>query len=330
MIFKPYQLSNLKNVNSNFFLLYGQNEGQKSEVIKKILNEGFSKNIYRYDEEEIFNNYNNFINELSNRSFFDDRKIIIISRASEKINSFIEDIRDRDVKDVKVIINSKPLDKKSKLRANFEKDKQLICIAFYQDDNSTLANIASKFFAENKIPISREMLNFLVERCRGDRINLNNEISKIESFMFDKKKISINEILKLTNLAENYSFSELADACLSNNRKKTLLIINENNFTSEDCVTIIRIFLNKAKRIFELKKMEQENKSIDECLTNYKPAIFWKDKEIVKQQIRHWSMEKIQNLIIFVNELELLIKKENFNSVNLLNDFILDQVKTNN
>ena len=330
MIFKPYQLSNLKNVNSNFFLLYGQNEGQKSEVIKKILNEGFSKNIYRYDEEEIFNNYNNFINELSNRSFFDDKKIIIISRASEKINSFIEDIKEREIRDVKVIINSKALDKKSKLRANFEKDKELICIAFYQDDNSTLANIASKFFAEKKIPISREMLNFLVERCRGDRINLNNEISKIESFMFDKKKISINEILKLTNLAENYSFSELADACLSNNRKKTLLIINENNFTSEDCVTIIRIFLNKAKRIFELKKMEQENKSIDECLTNYKPAIFWKDKEIVKQQIRHWSMEKIQNLIIFVNELELLIKKENFNSVNLLNDFILDQVKTNN
>ena len=330
MIFKPYQLSNLKNINSNFFLLYGQNEGQKREVIEKILNTGFSKNIYRYDEEEIFNNYDNLINELSNKSFFDDRKIIIISRVSEKINSFIKDIKDRDIKDIKIIINSKPLDKKSKLRANFEKDKELICIAFYQDDNSTLANIASKFFTEKKIPISREMLNFLVERCRGDRINLNNEIFKIENFISDKNKISVNEILKLTNLAENYSFSELADACLSNNRKKTLLIINENNFTSEDCVTIIRIFLNKAKRIFELKKMEQENKSIDECLTNYKPTIFWKDKEVVKQQVRHWSKEKIQNLIIFVNEMELLIKKENVNSVNLLNNFILDQVKTNN
>ena len=330
MIFKPYQLSNLKNINSNFFLLYGQNEGQKSEVIEKILNAEYSKNIYRYDEEEIINNYDNLINELSNKSFFDDRKIIIISRVSEKINSFIKDIKDRDIKDVKIIINSKPLDKKSKLRANFEKDKELICIAFYQDDNSTLANIASKFFSEKKIPISREMLNFLVERCRGDRINLNNEISKIENFISDKKKISVNEILKLTNLAENYSFSELADACLSNNRKKTLLIINENNFTPEDCVTIIRIFLNKAKRIFELKKMEQENQSIDECLKNYRPTIFWKDKEVVKQQIRHWSKEKIQKFIIFVNELELLIKKENVNSVNLLNDFILDQVKTNN
>ena len=183
MIFKPYQLSNLKNINSNFFLLYGQNEGQKREVIEKILNTGFSKNIYRYDEEEILNNYDNLINELSNKSFFDDRKIIIISRVSEKINSFIKDIKDRDIKDIKIIINSKPLDKKSKLRANFEKDKELICIAFYQDDNSTLANIASKFFTEKKIPISREMLNFLVERCRGDRINLNNEISKIENFI---------------------------------------------------------------------------------------------------------------------------------------------------
>ena len=330
MIFKPYQFSNLKHANLNFYLLYGQNEGQKHEVIQKILDTGYTENIHRYEEDEIFNNYDNFINELSNKSFFKDKKIIVISRVTEKINSLINDVKDKNIKDVKIIINSKPLDKKSKLRANFEKDKELACVAFYHDDNNTLANSASKFFSEKKIPISREILNLLVERCRGDRINLKNEISKIENFLIDKKTISADEILKLTNLAENYSFSELADACLSKNKKKTLLIINENNFTSEDCVTIIRIFLNKAKRIFELKKMEQENQSIDECLKNYRPTIFWKDKEVVKQQIRHWSKEKIQNLIIFVNEMELLIKKENVNSVNLLNNFILDQVKTNN
>ena len=86
------------------------------------------------------------------------------------------------------------------------------------------------------------MLNLLVERCRGDRINLKNEIAKIEAYIINKKKISVDEILKLTNLAENYSFSELVDACLSNNKKKKLNIINENNFSSEDCVAIIRIF----------------------------------------------------------------------------------------
>ena len=330
MIFKPYQFSNLKHANLNFYLLYGQNEGQKHEVIQKILDTGYTENIHRYEEDEIFNNYDNFINELSNKSFFEDKKIIVISRVTEKINSLINDVKDKNIKDVKIIINSKPLDKKSKLRANFEKDKELACVAFYHDDNNTLANSASKFFSEKKIPISREILNLLVERCRGDRINLKNEISKIENFLIDKKTISADEILKLTNLAENYSFSELADACLSKNKKKTLLIINENNFTSEDCVTIIRIFLNKAKRILVLKKMEKENKSVEECLTTYRPAIFWKDKEVVRQQIKHWSLEKIQQLIFSINDLELLIKKDNITSVNILNDFMLNQVRISN
>ena len=330
MILKPYQLSNISGKNSNFFLFYGQNEGHKNEAIHQILNMGFTKNIFRYEEDEIFKNYNNFISEISNKSFFEEKKIIIISRVSEKIYSLIDDVMNKNIEDAKIILNSKPLDKKSKLRSNFEKEKNLVCVAFYDDNNTTLTNLANKFFLENKVPISREVLNHLVERCRGDRINLKNEISKIEAFLKGKGKISVDEILKLTNLAENYSFSELADACLSKNKKKTLLIINENNFSSEDCVAIIRIFLAKAKRIFALKTMESENMSVDECLSNYKPPIFWKDKEIVRQQINNWSLEKIYNLIIFINDLELLIKKNSLISVNLLNDFILSQVETNN
>jgi DNA polymerase III, delta subunit len=255
MILKPYQLSNISGKNSKFFLFYGQNEGHKNEAIHQILNMGFTKNIFRYEEDEIFKNYNNFISEISNKSFFEEKKIIIISRVSEKIYSLIDDVMNKNIEDAKIILNSKPLDKKSKLRSNFEKEKNLVCVAFYDDNNTTLTNLANKFFYENKVPISREVLNHLIERCRGDRINLKNEISKIEAFLKGKGKISVDEILKLTNLAENYSFSELADACLSKNKKKTLLIINENNFSSEDCVAIIRIFLAKAKRIFALKTM---------------------------------------------------------------------------
>ena len=328
MILKSYQLNNLTKSNYNYYLLYGQNEGQKNEAIQKIINSGFSKNVYRYDEDEILNNYDNFISELFNKSFFDDRKIIIISRVSEKIYSLIEDIKEKKIEDIKIIINSKALDKKSKLRLNFEKDRDLTCVAFYNDENSTLATLASKFFNERKIAISRETINLIVERCRGDRINLKNEISKIEAFLLNKNKISNEEILKLTNLAENYSFAELIDACLSKNKKKTLLIINENNFSSEDCVAIIRILLAKAKRILAIKNMEKDSKTIDECLSNYKPPIFWKDKEIVKQQLNQWSLKGIKKLILFINDLELSVKKNSLISVNLLNDFILSQVQS--
>ena len=330
MILKPYQISSSNINQSNFFLLYGQNEGQKNEVMQKIFDSGFTKNIFRYDEEEVLNVYNDFIAEISNRSFFEDKKIIVISRVSEKILTLINDVRERHIEDIKIIINSKPLDKKSKLRSIFESEKDHACIAFYNDDNLTLSNIANKFFIEKKISISREMLNLLVERCRGDRINLKNEIAKIEAYIINKKKISVDEILKLTNLAENYSFSELVDACLSNNKKKTLHIINENNFSSEDCVAIIRIFLSKAKRIMALKQMETEQKTIEECLKSYKPPIFWKDKDIVKTQINYWNLERIKKLIFYLNDLEILVKKNNLISVNLLNNFILEEVSFSN
>ena len=88
MILKPYQLSNLKEDKFKFFLLYGQNEGQKNDAIQKILKSENNENVYRYDEDELLNNYDNFVSEISNKSFFEDKKIIIISRVTEKILFF--------------------------------------------------------------------------------------------------------------------------------------------------------------------------------------------------------------------------------------------------
>ena len=171
----------------------------------------------------------------------------------------------------------------------------------------------------------------LVARSRGDRLNLNNEMSKIENFTKNKKKINIDEILKLTNLAENYSVTELVDNCLAKNSKKTVNILNENNYSSEDCILIIKTLLIKAKRLNKLQNQTKNNKNIDQIITTFKPPIFWKDKEIVKEQIKNWSLKKIENLIYKINEIELLIKKNSSNSINILFDFIITQSnKTNN
>ena len=330
MILKHFQLSNINKIKSNCYLFYGENEGLKSEAIDIIKKSGFTKNFYRYEESEILNNYDNFLNEITNKSFFEQNKLIIISRVSEKIYTLIDEIKNAEIDDVKIIINSGKLDKKSKLRQNFEKKKDLICVAFYEDDNKTLANLAYKFFQDKKISISREIINLLVERCRGDRNNLKNELYKIELFLKDKRNITQDQLLSLTNLAENYSFSELVDACLSKNINKTVRIINENNFSSEDCVSIVRTFLAKSKRLLLLKQMNNENNNLEKNISDFKPPIFWKDKEIVRQQFKHWSLENIENLIFFINDIELILKKNNINSVNLLNDFILSQVKVSN
>ena len=330
MIIKTYQLDKLKENQSNFYLLYGENEGYKNQLIKDILSVGFKDNINRYDESEVINNFDNLITQFTNKSFFEDKKIIIISRATEKINKFFEDIISRNIDDIRIVINAGLLDKKSKLRANFEKKENLICIPFYSDDSLTLGKLANNFFRDKKISISQETINLLVGRCRGDRENLNNELLKIEIYTKNKKKITSEEIFILTNLAQNYSHSELVDLCLSKNLKKTINILNENNYTSDDCITILRIMLAKTKRLFKLKKEGKNQKNIDTIISNFKPPIFWKDKEIVKQQMKHWSLKSTEELIIKINEIELMIKKETASSLHILLDFILYQAKVNN
>ena len=330
MIIKSYEINKIINSKKNIYLFYGENEGYKNEIIKNFFEINFLKKIYRYDEKEILENKENFYNSILTKSFFENEKLIIISRATDKIKDIVEEIIEKKVTDITIVLNANLLEKKSKLRNFFEKNNDVVCTPFYSDNSQTLTAIANHFFRKDKISISQETINLLVERCRGDRQNLYNEFNKIESYIKNKKNINIYEILKLTNLAENYNVSELADSCLAKNSKKTINILNENNYSVEDCILIVKTILIKSKRLLNIIKEMKNNKNADEIISSYKPIIFWKDKEIIKQQTKNWSLKRLKNLIYSINDIELLIKKNSNNSINILSDFIINQSKTNN
>ncbi len=329
MIIKYYELKNNLG-EKNYYLLYGNNKGLIDETVEKILKPKFSNNIYNYDENELLNNSETFKEEILNKSFFDNDKLIIINRASDKILKTIEEIIHKDINDLKIILKATNLDKKSKLRNYFEKNNGTIIVPFYEDNNQTLLILAQNFFKKEKINISSENLNLVVERSKGDRINLKNELEKILNYCRNKKSINSIEILKLTNLAENYNISELIDQCLIKNKKKTLNILNENNLSSEDNILAVRTFLYKLKRLKKLKTDLEKKKNIDTVLSSFKPPIFWKDKDIVKKQLNLWTLSQIQNLIIDVNKIELQIKKNAQISNYIINNFILEKLLTAN
>ena len=327
MIIKSFEISKINFKKNNFYLLSGENEGYKNEVIKKYFEKIYPNSIYRHDENQILDDKDKFLNGLLSKSFFDIKKLIIISRVSDKIVDLIEEIISKNIKDITIILSAKILEKKSKLRNFFEKEKKIICVPFYADSNQTLNSIVLKFFKEKKISISQQTINLLIERCRGNRENLNNELEKIENFSKSEKKINSDDILKLTNLAENYNATELTDNCLAKDIKKTTNILNENHYSTEDCILITRTLLIKAKRLLKIQEEINSNKNIEEVVANFKPPIFWKDKEIVKKQIANWPLKKIKNMITNINNIELLIKKNSINSLNILSDFIITQTK---
>ena len=329
MLIKYFDLEKINKNKINYYLFYGPNLGLIEDTIKNIFKPIFSKNIINYDELDILNNKEDFKEQIFNKSFFDDDKFIIINRATDKIFEIIKEIIDTEIEDVKIIIKAGNLEKKTKIRNFFEKEKKTIITAFYEDNFQSLYQLVQKFIKENNIRISNEIINLIIERSKGNRINLNNELEKI--FLFSKKNniINFDSISKLTNLFENYDFAELVDSCLLKNRKKTINILNENNPNSEDNILILRSFLFKLKRLKKLKTKMDNTKNIDQTLNTFKPPIFWKEKEVVKQQLKQRTLSDIKFLIKKVNNLELLIKKNSQTSGQILNNFILENLEKN-
>jgi len=331
MIIKSFELNKIKLNNYKFYLLYGDNEGLKEETIKSLFEKNYPDTIQRYEEKEILDNINNFFNSILTKSFFDNKKLIIINRTTDKIREIVEELLEKNPEDLQIILNSKNLEKKSILRKFFEKEKSIICVPFYDDNNQTLNSIISLFFRNKKIPISQQLINILIERSRGDRKNLNNELRKIESYSLNKKKINLEEIIKLTNLADNYSASELVDHSLAKNTRKTVTILNENNYSDEDNIIIIRTLLVKLKRLVKIYELVDEKNNIEQAISACRPPIFWKDKPLVTQQIKSWNKNNLKNLIYKTNEIELLIKKNSAIAKNILSNFIINNSrKTNN
>ena len=330
MILKSFELNKLKLENYNFYLFYGDNEGLKEDTIKNFFLKKYQNKIHRYEEKEILDNIDDFYNNVFTKSFFDNEKLIIINRVSDKIREIIEELIEKKTEDIQFILNSKNLEKKSTLRKLFEKQKSIVCIPFYEDNNQTLNSIISLFFRNKKIPISQQLINVLIERSRGDRKNLNNELEKIENFSLNKKNLSIQEIIKLTNLADNYSASELVDHSLAKNTRKTVTILSENNYSDEDNIIIIRTLLAKLKRLVKIYELVDEKNNIEQAISACKPPIFWKDKPLVIQQIRSWKKDGLEQLIYKTNEIELLVKKNSALAKNILADFIINNSKKTN
>ena len=330
MIIKHFEISKIDLKKYDYFLFYGNNEGLKEEVIKNLFEINYPNKIHKYEEKEILDNKSVFFENVLTKSFFDNEKLIIINRVTDKIRVTIEELIEKNPTDILFILNSKNLEKKSNLRKIFEKRKTVICVPFYEDNNQTLNSIISQFFRNKKIPISQQLINVLIERCRGDRKNLNNELAKIEGFSLNKKNISLQEIIKLTNLADNYSASELIDHSLAKNTRKTATILNENNFSNEDNILIIRTLLAKLKRLVKIYELVDGKHNIDHAVSSFKPPVFWKDKPLVTQQMRSWGKDKLENLIYESNKIELLIKKNSSMGKNILSDFIINNSKKTN
>jgi len=328
MIVKSFNLDNI-DLNTKVILFYGNNSGQKKQEIDKLFQKNESLEKVKYDEKDILSELESFYEAIFNHSFFEKEKFIIINNVSDKILPIIMELNSRELGDLKIILNADILDKKSKLRVFFEKDKTFACVPFYPDNETSLSKITYQYLKNNSLSLSGEIINYLIKKSNGDRNHLITELDKIK--MFSKnKKITNDQVMKLVNLNQEHEVAELVNNYLTQNKVKLKTILNDNVIVQEDCIIIIRTFIGKIKRLIKLIEAYNKNTDLENSVNSFKPPIFWKEKEIIKKQILTWPKDQIKKLLYEVNNLELLIKSESNISEYLLVNFLLEKKFSNN
>jgi len=326
MLIKSYEISK-KNLNSlNFFLIYGENIGLKQDIAKSVLELKEKKNgkykQLEFEEEEIIKNQNNFFNLIFSGSLFDEKKVIFINRTTDKLFNLISEISKKDVEDILIFFKADLLEKKSKIRKLFEKDKNLVCVACYQDSNFDLIKIINDEIKQTKIKLSTESINLLIERASGDRNNLKNEINKLKSFALNKQVISYDQVKELTNMARNYQNDYIVNICLNGDKKRLNKTLGENNFLLDNFFILLKIFSKKIHRLLKIKILNRSENNIDQIFNQIRPPIFWKEKEDVKKQVGLWNEKKLNLVIKKINEIELNCKKNHELATNITLDFL--------
>jgi DNA polymerase-3 subunit delta len=315
MIFKSYEIQKkISNfIKYNIFLLYGENYGIKKEIQetihKKINQENSNLETISLYESDIIENAENFYNTAYSGSLFSSTKIITINDCSDKILAQIEDVFEKKPENLFLILFSNILDKKSKLRSFFEKNKDMVCVPCYLDTDRDLEIVTTRVLRENKIFASREVINLLIQKANNDRNNLFNELEKIKSFAINKKSLDVDEVKKLINFSGEYKPDNLINECLSGNISEYKKIIAELYTNTINQILFLRILNSKVQKLLKMKATEKDFNNVDGLINSAKPPIFWKDKPTIKKQLTIWNFHDLQKIIYDIDNTELLCKK---------------------
>ena len=315
MLLKSQEL-NLKK--KDFFkgkiiILYGENQDLVKDLNQQIVikfndEKKIQKNVF---EEDIIKDPQNIINYYLNGSLFDeDKNILVIKNCSDKIIETLIKIKS-NIDENTIIINSEILLKNSKLRQFGEYDKLAVCIPCYQETKIDIKRFLTQQLEINKIQLSEKQMEIIVDASSLKRSKIKEVLEKIHLYKNSEKITdqAIDEICTDIDLKKN---EEIIDILLSKNEKNINEFISNMSNYEKNFIEIIIILRSFIIKILDIQK-NNKTLSIDERIERYKPPIFWKDKDRIKNILKIWSTNNLERFLSNLNIIETEFKRSDLN-----------------
>jgi DNA polymerase-3 subunit delta len=311
MLLKSQEISLKKKdfFKEKIILLYGENQDLINDLNQQITSkfieeEKVPKSIF---EEDIIKSPENIISYYLNGSLFDDNKnILIIKNCSDKILDIINKIKN-NINDNIIILNSEVLQKNSKLRQFGEYDKLAICIPCYQETKFDIKKFLTQQLQINNIQLSDSQSETIIGSSSLKRSKIKEVIEKINLYKNSEKITDqiIDEICTDADLKKN---DEIIDILLSKNEKNINDFISNMSNYEKNFIEIIIILRSFIIKILDIQK-KNKNLSIDERIERYKPPIFWKDKDRIKNILKIWNTNNLEKFLSNLNIIETEFKR---------------------
>jgi DNA polymerase-3 subunit delta len=315
MLLKSQEISLKKKefFKEKIILLYGENRDLINDLNEQILSKFIEdKKITKsFFEEDIIKNPDNIIGYYLNGSLFDDNKnISIIKNCSDKILETVNKIKN-NINDNIIILNSEILLKNSKLRQFGEYDKLAICVPCYQETKFDIKKFLSQQIQINNIELSDSQSEVIINSSSLKRSKIKEVIEKLNLYKTSGKITDqiIEEICTDVDLKKN---DEIIDILLSKNEKNINEFISNMSNYEKNFIEIIIILRSFIIKILDIQK-NNKNLSIDERIERYKPPIFWKDKDRVKNILKIWSANNLEKFLSNLNVIETEFKRNDLN-----------------
>ena len=324
MIFKSFSLNFKDLLKKNFILLYGENLSLISEIEDKILVEAKTQLGLipkRYQEEYLMQHPELLHQILNSDALFGEQEIIIIGKSSDKILDQLE-LESTKSSEKKIIFLSDLLTKKSKLRIISENSENFASIACYNDNPEQLQSILAQKLKDNKITVSRELLNSIFEKNSLNRQDINDGINKLQ--LIQKSSAITEDTLKniFYSSSDNDNF-EIINYCLLGDKKNINKVLNNIYAQGISFNEILAALKYKVNKLIDIFESNTNHLNISQLVESYKPPIFWKEKNIIKEQLNRWTLKELYQLLEIIFETEINCKKNYEISTTILQQFII-------
>jgi len=322
MIFKSYLVEeNPEILKNNLTLIYGENLGLINAIKKIIKFNNKTNSILVFNQEDILKNHNIIFDEIQNISLFEDKKIIFVNNVSDKILQIIEEIQP-SINLNKVFLFANILEKKSKIRSFFEKSGFCDIVPCYQDNEITIKKLINSEL-KNFNGVTADVISLLIDNSGLDRVKINNEIIKIQTY-FEDKKISLDKLNKLLNTTLNDDFNNIRESIMKGDKKLTNRLLSTTLFENDKIPLYLSIINHRLYKIKEISLLSKEI-GMAKAINNIKPPIFWKDKPNFTEQLKIWNDDKLRKALNKTFNFELSLKSNsNLDKMTILKKLLLD------